>query len=66
MDHAEVEQYNYRHFTEGADFDGFRTVLPVGSPAPDFTAHDLESGRPVALSELWRGRDLLVEFGSLT
>ena len=63
---AEVEQYNYRHYTKGADFDAFRTVLPVGSPAPDFTAHDLESGRPVPLGELWRERDLLVEFRSLT
>src|SRR5574341_1126572 len=62
---AEIEKYNYSEFV-GSEFLPFRTHLPVGSPAPDFQATLLESGRSVQLSEFWKKGDLLVEFGSLT
>ena len=35
---AEGEAYNYAEFVGGEDFLEFRTILPVGSAAPDFTA----------------------------
>ena len=44
----------------------FRTLLPVGSSAPDFDAVLLETGLPVKLSEYWKRNDVLIEFGSLT
>jgi hypothetical protein len=44
----------------------FRTVLPVGSSAPDFEATLLEAGEPVKLSEYWKKSDVLIEFGSFT
>ena len=62
-----IEQYNYAAFAGGgSDFLGFRTKLPVGSAAPDFTATSLETGALVSLSEYWKESDLVVEFGSLT
>ena len=62
-----VELYNYAAFAGGgSDFLGFRTKLPVGSSAPDFTATSLETGALVQLSEYWKEGDLVVEFGSLT
>ena len=63
---AEVETYNYATFDGTDDFLAFRTALPVGSTAPDAAAISLESGAPVRLSDFWRGRDVLIEFGSLT
>ena len=60
------ESYNYAAFAGTDDFLGFRAVLPVGSVAPDFAATLAEDGQPVRLSDYWRDRDLLVEFGSLT
>jgi hypothetical protein len=65
-DHVETEAYNYTEFVGSEDFLAFRTILQVGSPAPDFTATLLESGQPVRLSDYWRQRDVLIEFGSLT
>jgi hypothetical protein len=44
----------------------FRTVLPVGSSAPDLQAMLLETGEPVKLSDCWKKDDVLVEFGSFT
>ena len=64
-DQSEIEEYNYSDFV-GSDFLPFRTHLPVGSPAPDFQATLLETGRPVRLSDYWKRSDLLIEFGSLT
>ncbi len=64
-DQTEIERYNYSDFV-GSDFLPFRTHLPVGSPAPDFQATLLETGRPVRLSDYWKRSDLLIEFGSLT
>jgi peroxiredoxin len=44
----------------------FRTLLPVGSSAPDFEARLLETGQSVKLSEYWKKSDVLIEFGSFT
>lgn len=60
------EPYNYEEFVGSEDFLAFRTALPVGSPAPDFPATLLASGETVSLSDFWRERDVLIEFGSLT
>jgi len=60
------DPYNYTIFQAKEDFVGFRTILQVGSPTPDFTATLLETGQPVRLSDYWQERDLLIEFGSLT
>ncbi len=62
----EIKVYNYAEFVGGENFLDFRTVLPVGSKAPDFDATLLETGGPVRLSDYWRERDVLIEFGSLT
>ncbi len=62
---ADIEAYNYAEFTGSENFLPFRTVLPVGSQAPDFPA-TLATGQPVRLSDYWQDRDLLIEFGSLT
>ncbi len=63
---AEVEAYNYAEFVGTDNFMSFRTILPVGSQAPDFPATLATTGREVRLSDYWQDRDLLVEFGSLT
>ena len=65
-EHPEIDPYNYTIFEAKEDFVGFRTVLQVGSAAPDFSATLLETGQPVRLSDYWRERDVLVEFGSFT
>jgi len=65
-DHLPSDPYNYTVFEAKEDFVRFRTILQVGSPAPDFTAALLETGQPVRLSDYWRERDVLVEYGSLT
>ncbi len=66
-DREAIETYNYAHFQGGGgEFLAFRTILPVGSKAPDFAALLLETGQPVRLSDYWQGRDVLIEFGSLT
>ncbi|MBI2089470.1 MAG: hypothetical protein HYT78_12135 [Deltaproteobacteria bacterium] len=63
---TEVEEYNYSVFVGSEEFVSFRTLLPVGSSAPDFQATLLETGQPMKLSEYWKKRDVLIEFGSLT
>ncbi len=65
-DHSELESYNYSVFEGKEDFVGFRTSLQVGSMAPDFCVTLLETGQSVRLSDYWRERDVLVEFGALT
>ena len=65
-DHSEIESYNYSVFEGKEDFVGFRTSLQVGSIVPDFGATLLETGQAVRLSDYWRERDVLVEFGALT
>ncbi len=66
VERTEVETYNYARFEGTEDFLAFRTVLPVGSAAPDFTATLLDTGEQVAMSQYWRAHDVLVEFGSFT
>ena len=63
---AEIEEYNYSVFAGSEDFRSFRPALPAGSAALDFTATLLDTGQPVQLSDYWRDRDLVIEFGSLT
>jgi hypothetical protein len=65
-DAVECEAYNYATFEGTDDFLAFRTALPVGSAAPDAEVIVADGGEPARLSEYWRERDLLIEFGSLT
>ena len=58
--------YHYTTFEGQGDFDSFPSGPHVGSPAPDFSAVLLETGQLVRLSDYWRERDVLVEFGSFT
>ena len=60
------EAYNYAVFEGTDDFLAFRTALPVGSPAPDVDVTLADDGAAARLSDFWRDRDLVVEFGSLT
>jgi hypothetical protein len=62
----ELEKYNYSVFVGSETFMEFRTILPVGSLAPDFQATLLETGLSVKLSEYWKKNDVLIEFGSFT
>jgi hypothetical protein len=64
--HDGQEEYNYGVFEGKEDFAGFRTLLQVGTQAPDFTATLLASGASVKLSEYWRKQDVVIEFGSYT
>ena len=62
-----VALYNYEAFMGGeSDFKAFRSKLPVGSPAPDFTAVALDSGDKVQLRDYCKEGDVVIEFGSLT
>jgi hypothetical protein len=65
-DRTEVENYNYSVFVGAENFMDFRTLLPIGSSAPDFEAVLLETARPVKLSDYWKRNDVLIEFGSFT
>ena len=58
--------YNYSAFQGSEDFLAFRTGLPVGSDAPDFTGVDLATEQPLKLSDCWATQDVLLEFGSFT
>jgi len=62
-----VALYNYEAFMGGeSDFMAFRSKLPVGSPAPNFTAVALDSGDMVQLQDYCKEGDVVIEFGSLT
>ena len=58
--------YNYTVFEGLGDFDSFPSSAHVGSLAPDFPAILLDTGQPVRLSDYWRDRDVVIEFGSFT
>ena len=58
--------YNYSVFEGQGDFDSFPSSAHVGSPAPDFSAILLDTGQPVRLSDYWRDKDVVIEFGSYT
>ena len=60
------DDYNYTTFVGDDDFLAFRTALPVGSKAPDFAVTVAATGEQALLSDYWRDRDLVIEFGSLT
>lgn len=70
---AHADEYNYAHFDEHVEQDhgdpisaGFRRSSHVGDRATDFTLVRLDDGRQVRLSELWRSKPLVMEFGSFT
>jgi hypothetical protein len=65
--------YNYSRFDEYvaaggdlADEAAFRASPRAGQPSADFTLPRLSDGTQVRLSELWRSRPLVMEFGSFT
>ena len=62
----DIEDFNYTIFVGSENFMDCRTLLPVGSSAPDFEARLLETGQSVKLSEYWKKNDVLIEFGSFT
>lgn len=65
-DSIDPSPYNYSRFEGQGDFESFPLGPRVGSLAPDFSAILLETGQAVRLSDYWRERDVLVEFGSFT
>lgn len=65
--------YNYERFDayvadggEEAEFAAFPNHLHVGGQAPDAVLTALDSGRPERLSDRWRTRTVVMEFGSFT
>ena len=67
-----VSSYNYEHFDayvesgqDEREFSAFPNILHAGERAPDGELTTLDGAR-VRLSELWRRRDLVLEFGSFT
>lgn len=65
--------YNYPRFDEhvelGEDqvaFGAFGGNLHVGRPAPSFGVTPLDGGDRFDISDLWRQRDVVMEFGSFT
>ncbi len=60
------DTYNYSIFNGQGDFEDFPNMLRAGALAPDFAATLLGTGQTVHLSDYWRQRDLVVEFGSFT
>jgi hypothetical protein len=79
-EHGMVDQgYNYTYFDEhvaaGADADdeaAFRASYRAGEQAGDFALAQLDDGADgsdsaqVKLSDLWRSKPLVMEFGSFT
>lgn len=62
----ELEAYNYGVFEGKENFLTFRQTAQVGSRAIDFTVVDVDTGESKPISTFWSGRDVLIEFGSLT
>lgn len=63
------EAYNYAVFPPEDDVEAFARFgehLKVGQHAPDPQLLDLETGKPVTLSEFTKRGMTVVEFGSLT
>ncbi len=67
------DRYNYVHFDEYVDsgvdqieFSAFPNHLHAGDPAPDASLTHLEDGGEVRLSDMWKTRNLVIEFGSYT
>lgn len=60
------DAYNYNVFEGQGDYEAFPTPWHALSSAPDGSAILLDTGQPVHLSDYWRERDVLIEFGSYT
>lgn len=67
-----MSPYNYEHFDayvasrqDDAEFGAFPNMLHAGERAPDGELTTLD-GERVRLSELWRSREIVLEFGSFT
>jgi hypothetical protein len=65
--------YNYAYFdqhvasgTDSADEAAFSGSFRAGDPAEDFALLRLDDGAWVKLSDLWRSKPLVMEFGSFT
>ena len=72
MGSAGVAGYNYERFDayvetgeDEREFGAFPNMLQAGERAPDGELALLDGGR-VRLSELWRQRPVVLEFGSFT
>jgi len=70
---APAAGYNYAYFdahvASGADLadeDAFRGSFRAGEAAESFTMSRLDDGTQVNLSDLWRSKPLVMEFGSFT
>jgi hypothetical protein len=70
---SEPAAYNYSHFddyvadgSDLADEAAFREAPRAGERAPDFTLPRLGDGAEIRLSDLWRSKPLVMEFGSFT
>jgi hypothetical protein len=73
LDRGGAASYNYPRFDEYvaaggdvADEAAFRQAPRAGQRAADFTLPRLGDSAPVRLSELWRAKPLVMEFGSFT
>jgi hypothetical protein len=65
--------YNYAHFDDYvaaggdvADEEAFWASPRAGQRAPDFTQPRLGDGADITLSDMWRSKPLVMEFGSFT
>jgi len=65
--------YNYPRFDDyvsdggdSADEDAFWASPRAGQRAPEFVLPRLGDGAAIRLSDLWRSRPLVMEFGSFT
>lgn len=70
---AEPTLYNYPHFDQHIAEDGeyeaqaaFRDSVRAGQRAENFRLVRLDDEAEVALSDLWRAKPLVMEFGSFT
>jgi hypothetical protein len=73
MDTSASDGYNYvyfdQHVAAGADDQdeaAFRASLRAGEQAEGFALTRLDDGAQVNLSDLWRSKPLVMEFGSFT
>ena len=65
----DAKTYNYTAFTvesNGTAFDTFTHALHVSDPAPDGEMVDIATGQTVRLSDFWKTRPVVIEFGSYT
>jgi hypothetical protein len=72
-DRGGAVSYNYSRFDDyvaiggdAADEAAFWQAPRAGQRAPDFTLPRFGDGAQVRLSELWRAKPLVMEFGSFT